>query len=125
MTNKSFKQQVADLAALFKQQNIRHIVICPGSRNAPLIQVFERDSAFVCHSIVDERSAGYVALGMAKQLNEITVVVTTSGTAALNLAPAVAEAYQQEIPMVANHTTLDIKSVLQTHLYHSAGIRWE
>ncbi|MFC2090162.1 2-succinyl-5-enolpyruvyl-6-hydroxy-3-cyclohexene-1-carboxylic-acid synthase [Bacteroidota bacterium] len=100
MTKLPFKQQVADLAKIFKQQNIRHIVLCPGSRNAPLIQVFERDESFVCHSIVDERSAGYVALGMAKQLRELTAVVTTSGTAALNLAPAVAEAFNQEIALV-------------------------
>ena len=95
-----YKQQIADLALLLKRQGVRHAVICPGSRNAPLIQVFQRDPDFSCFSIVDERSAGYVALGIARQTGRAVAVVTTSGTAALNLAPAVAEAYYQQLPLV-------------------------
>ena len=76
------------------------MIIAPGSRNAPLIQLFTSDKAFTCHSIVDERSAGYVALGMARQLDEPVLVVTTSGTAVLNLSPAVAEAFHQQIPLL-------------------------
>lgn len=76
------------------------MVMCPGSRNAPLMQVFHSDPAFTCHSIVDERSAGYVALGMARETGEPVAVVTTSGTATLNLAPAVAEAFFQQVPLV-------------------------
>lgn len=100
MTKTPFKQHIANLAYILKIQDIQNIVICPGSRNAPLIQVFERDPFFSCYSIVDERSAGYIALGMSKQLGKSVVVVTTSGTAALNLAPAVAEAFYQQIPII-------------------------
>ncbi|MCA1746453.1 MAG: 2-succinyl-5-enolpyruvyl-6-hydroxy-3-cyclohexene-1-carboxylate synthase, partial [Bacteroidales bacterium] len=90
MTKLPFKQHIADLALLLKRYGVRHVVICPGSRNAPLIQVFQSDAAFSCFSIVDERSAGYVALGIARQTGRAVAVVTTSGTAALNLAPTVA-----------------------------------
>lgn len=93
-------QHITELGSLLEATGIRHVIICPGSRNAPLIQLFTVNKAFHCHSIVDERSAGYVALGMARQLKEAVVVLTTSGTAVLNLAPAVAEAYQQEIPLL-------------------------
>jgi len=55
---------------------------------------------FNCHSIVDERSAGYVALGMARHLQQPVVIVTTSGTAVMNLAPAVAEARYHQIPLI-------------------------
>ncbi len=93
-------QHITELGPLLKSFGIRHVIICPGSRNAPLIQLFTANKAFHCHSLVDERSAGYVALGMARQLQEPVVVLTTSGTAVLNLAPAVAEAYHQHIPLV-------------------------
>ncbi len=76
------------------------MLISPGSRNAPLIQLFTSLPEFFCHSIVDERSAGYVALGMARELKEPVGIVCTSGTAVLNLSPAVAEAFHQHIPLV-------------------------
>ncbi|MGE4289294.1 MAG: 2-succinyl-5-enolpyruvyl-6-hydroxy-3-cyclohexene-1-carboxylic-acid synthase [Salinivirgaceae bacterium] len=80
---------------------IKQVVIAPGSRNAPLIISFANHPAFTCYSIPDERSAGFYALGMARQLNEPVAVVCTSGTAVLNLAPALTEAYYQEIPVIA------------------------
>jgi len=100
MKKQPHKQQIADLAHILKQHGCEQIVICPGSRNAPLIQLFGSDPHFHCHSIVDERSAGYIALGMAGHTGKPVAVVTTSGTAALNLAPAVAEALCQQIPLV-------------------------
>lgn len=93
-------QHITELGPILKSFGIRHVIICPGSRNAPLIQLFTADNTFHCHSIIDERSAGYVALGMARQLQEPVVVLTTSGTAVLNLSPAVAEACEQQIPLV-------------------------
>jgi 2-succinyl-5-enolpyruvyl-6-hydroxy-3-cyclohexene-1-carboxylate synthase len=93
-------QHIAELGPLLELFGIRHVVICPGSRNAPLIQLFTLSKFIHCHSIVDERSAGYIALGMARQLGEPVVVVTTSGTAVMNLAPAAAEAFHQEIPLI-------------------------
>ena len=100
MTKLPFNQHIADLVSLLKFHGIRNVVICPGSRNAPLIQVFYRDRSFNCHSIVDERSAAYLAMGMARESGKAVVVLTTSGTAALNLAPAVAESFNLHIPLI-------------------------
>ena len=93
-------QHIAELGPLLEQLGIHHVIIAPGSRNAPMIQLFTYNQPFHCYSIVDERSAGYVALGMAVQLGQPVAVVTTSGTAVLNLAPAVAEAFYRRVPLV-------------------------
>ena len=68
---------------LCKSKNIKHIVISPGSRNAPLTIGFTNHSFFKCYSIVDERSAAFFALGIAQQLREPVVLVCTSGSALL------------------------------------------
>lgn len=93
-------QHITDLGFLLGQLGIQHVIICPGSQNAPLIQLFTSNESFICHSIVDERSAAYMALGMARQIHQSVAVVTTSGTAVLNLAPAVAEAHYQHVPLI-------------------------
>ena len=93
-------QHISELGPLVDKLGARHVLIAPGSRNAPLTQLFTSHKSFICHSIVDERSAGYVALGMARQLRQPVVVVTTSGTAVLNLSPALAEAFHQQVPLL-------------------------
>lgn len=80
---------------------VHNIFIAPGSRNAPLTIAFAQCPEFICHSIVDERVAGFYALGMARELNEPVAIVCTSGTAVLNFAPALCEAFYQEVPIVA------------------------
>jgi 2-succinyl-5-enolpyruvyl-6-hydroxy-3-cyclohexene-1-carboxylate synthase len=82
---------------LCKAKNIQHIVISPGSRNAPLTIGFTNDKFFTCYSIVDERCAAFFALGIAQQIQKPVVVVCTSGSALLNYYPAVSEAYYSEI----------------------------
>ncbi len=79
---------------------IRHVIICPGSRNAPLTLSFIRHPDIQCYSLVDERSAAFTALGMAVALNHPVAIVCTSGTAVLNLYPAIAEAYYSQIPLL-------------------------
>lgn len=91
----SSKDNVNILTALLVKHGIRHAVVCPGSRNAPIVHNLNECPQIVCHPITDERSAGFYALGMTQALNEPVVVCVTSGTALLNLAPAVAEAYYQ------------------------------
>lgn len=81
-------------------KNIQHIIISPGSRNAPLTKGFTSNSYFKTYSIVDERSAAFFALGIAQQLKAPVAVVCTSGSALLNYYPAVAEAYYSDIPLV-------------------------
>ena len=93
-------QHIADLVHICKATAIEHVVLSPGSRNAPMIQLFAQDSYFTCHSIVDERSAGYFALGLSLALSQPVAIVCTSGTAVLNYAPAIAEAYYQHVPLI-------------------------
>ncbi|HLV50848.1 MAG TPA: 2-succinyl-5-enolpyruvyl-6-hydroxy-3-cyclohexene-1-carboxylic-acid synthase [Flavobacterium sp.] len=85
---------------LFKAKNIQHIIISPGSRNAPLTIGFASDPFFKCYSIADERSAAFFAMGIAQQLQQPTAVICTSGSAVLNFYPAVAEAFYSQIPLI-------------------------
>ena len=87
------KFAAAQTASLLVSHGVRHAVISPGSRNAPLIVALSRQSGINCLSVIDERSAAFVALGLAVQSGEPVAVVCTSGTALLNFAPAVAEAF--------------------------------
>jgi len=96
----SEKRPVQDLIEILKEHGVRHVVISPGSRNAPLSISFEADKFFSTYSIVDERSAAFFALGIAQQTGETTAIVCTSGSAALNYAPAIAEAFYQQVPML-------------------------
>lgn len=96
----SNKENVGILTALLVAHGIRHAVVCPGSRNAPIVHNLNECPDIECLSVTDERSAGFYALGMSQALNAPVVVCVTSGTALLNLAPAVAEAYYQHIPLV-------------------------
>lgn len=89
-----------NLIEIFKQKGVQHIVISPGSRNAPLTIGFTANPFFTCYSIVDERCAAFFALGMAQQLQQPVAVVCTSGSALLNYYPAVAEAFYSQIPLL-------------------------
>ena len=89
------------LIEIFKAKGIQHIVISPGSRNAPLTIGFtNQQDFFKCYSIADERCAAFFALGMAQQLNQPVALVCTSGSALLNYYPAVAEAFYSQIPLI-------------------------
>jgi 2-succinyl-5-enolpyruvyl-6-hydroxy-3-cyclohexene-1-carboxylate synthase len=77
-----------------------HAVTSPGSRNAPLILTLAGHPGLDCVSVIDERSAGFVALGIAKATRRPVAITCTSGTAAVNLAPAVAEAREASVPLI-------------------------
>ena len=96
----SNKENVNILTALLVAHGIRHAVCCPGSRNSPIVHNLNACPDIQCYPVTDERSAGFYALGMSQALKAPVVVCVTSGTAVLNLAPAVAEAYYQHIPLV-------------------------
>ncbi|MFH1009121.1 MAG: 2-succinyl-5-enolpyruvyl-6-hydroxy-3-cyclohexene-1-carboxylic-acid synthase [Candidatus Latescibacterota bacterium] len=89
-----------ELIEIAARWGVAHAFISPGSRNAPLIIGFAHHTSITCHPVVDERSAGYMAMGVAQQTGKPVALVCTSGTAALNFAPAVAEAYYQHIPLI-------------------------
>ncbi len=88
------------IAAACAAAPIKYAIICPGSRNAPLIMAFARHPDIECHSVVDERSAGFIALGMAQRLQQPVVLICTSGSAVVNFYPAVVEAFYQHIPLL-------------------------
>src|SRR5581483_9588408 len=80
---------------------VRHAAVSPGSRSTPLALALWRQPAIEATVIVDERSAGYFALGAAQATGQPTTVVCTSGTAAANLHPAVCEADEAAVPLIA------------------------
>jgi 2-succinyl-5-enolpyruvyl-6-hydroxy-3-cyclohexene-1-carboxylate synthase len=97
LSNKtSIRQLVISAVAL----GLKNVIIAPGSRNAPLIISFNQHPGINCTSIRDERSAGFFALGKAIELKEPVGLLCTSGSAALNFAPAIVEAYYQRIPLI-------------------------
>ena len=96
----SSKRSIQILAHLLKEYGIFDIVISPGSRNAPLAIHFSETDDFNCYSIVDERSAAFVGMGMAKSIKKPVALTCTSGSAAANYYPAITEAFYQNTPLL-------------------------
>lgn len=96
----STKKNILQTAALLKAYGIKHIVLSPGSRNAPLMQTFSQEPFFDCHVIVDERNAAFYALGIIQAKQCPVAICCTSGSALLNYAPAVSEAFYQQLPLI-------------------------
>ena len=91
------------IVAALRHHGVREVVLTPGSRSAPLAYaIFEADRAGLLrlHVRVDERTAGFLALGLAKPSDTPVAVITTSGTAAANLHPAVLEAWHAHLPLI-------------------------
>ncbi len=126
-------QQVIQLCAA---KGILHVVISPGSRNAPLTIGFASHPEIKTYSIVDERCAAFFALGMAQELQQPVAVVCTSGSALLNYYPAVAEAYYSKIPLVVisadrpkhlidvgDGQTIRQENVFENHILYAANLK--
>lgn len=96
----SDKENINILCAVMLGHGVGHAVVCPGSRNAPIVHNLNECPQVTCFPVTDERSAGFFALGMAEELKQPMAVVVTSGTAMLDLAPAVAEARHRHVPLV-------------------------
>jgi len=124
------------VVSTFQSKGIKHIVISPGSRNAPLTISFTENPTFKCFSIVDERCAAFFALGMALRLKEPVAVLCTSGSALLNYYPAVAEAFYSGIPLivvsadrppykidVGDGQTIRQDNVFNRHIGYSANLK--
>ena len=123
------------IVALCVAKNIKHVVISPGSRNAPLTIGFTNHPEIEAYSIVDERCAAFFALGIAQQIKQPVAVVCTSGSALLNYYPAIAEAYYSDIPLVVisadrpieridigDGQTIRQKNVFENHILYSANL---
>lgn len=93
-------QQAITLADLASQHGVKRVFQCPGSRNAPLTLAFSRLGGFEQTAVMDERSAGYQAIGYSQVSLEPVIVHTTSGTAAANLLPSACEAFYAQVPIV-------------------------
>lgn len=123
------------VVALCIAKDIKHVVISPGSRNAPLTIGFTHHDDIKAYSIVDERCAAFFALGMAQQLKKPVALVCTSGSALLNYYPAIAEAFYSDIPLVVisadrpieridigDGQTIRQKNVFENHILYSANL---
>ena len=127
----SSKRSIQLLAHLLKEYGIFDIVISPGSRNAPLAIHFSETDEFNCYSIVDERSAAFVGMGMAKSIKKPVALTCTSGSASANYYPGITEAFYQNTPLLiltADRPTdfvdiFDGQTIRQKDLYqqHSYG----
>ena len=93
------KKIATTLVATLEPEGLGEAICSPGSRNIPLLQAF-RHSEINCRMVVDERTAAFVALGLAQSKGMPVALVCTSGSALLNYAPAAAEAYYQGIPLI-------------------------
>lgn len=126
-------QQVIQLCAA---KGIHHVVISPGSRNAPLTIGFSAYEKVKTYSVVDERCAAFFALGMAQELKQPVAVVCTSGSALLNYYPAIAEAYYSNVPLiiisadrpkhlidVGDGQTIRQENVFANHILYSANLK--
>lgn len=96
----SNKKNVLQLVALLKAHGVRKVVLCPGSRNAAIVHTLANVEDFICYPVTDERSAGFFAIGLSLQGGGPVAVCCTSGSALLNLHPAVAEAFYQQVPLI-------------------------
>ncbi len=116
-------------------KGIDHVVISPGSRNAPLIIGFSHHPEIKAYSIVDERSAAFFALGLSQQLQRPVALCCTSGSALLNYYPAIAEAFYSDIPLVilsadrpieridiGDGQTIRQRDVYRNHILYSASL---
>ena len=129
------KELAQHVIATCVSHSIEHIVISPGSRNAPLTIGFSNHPSVKTYSIVDERCAAFVALGIAQQLNKPVAIVCTSGSALLNYYPAISEAFYSDIPLVVisadrpshlvdkgDGQTIRQQDVFENHILFSANL---
>ncbi|MFN8431364.1 MAG: 2-succinyl-5-enolpyruvyl-6-hydroxy-3-cyclohexene-1-carboxylic-acid synthase [Spirosomataceae bacterium] len=93
-------EPVFRISEICSLKGIEDVIICPGSRSAAITLAFNRNPEIRTKVIADERSAAFYGLGMALETGKTVALVCTSGSAALNFAPAVSEAFFQEIPML-------------------------
>ncbi len=123
----SDKKGVRKIVLTLAKLGLRHVIISPGSRNAPFVISFLRHGGFHCHSVRDERSAAFFALGKAIESRQPVAILCTSGSATLNFAPAISEAFYRRIPLIVLTTDRpaewtdqgDGQTIRQSHIYRN------
>lgn len=122
------------LVAEFVNAGVKYACISPGSRSTPLTYAFTTNKKVKCFAIIDERSSGFFALGLAKTTNSPVALVCTSGTAVAEFYPAIIEAYQSKIPLivctadrppelqnVGANQTINQNNIYKNHIYWFAN----
>lgn len=104
----SSERNVQMLLALLKAHKIKKMVLSPGSANASFVASAQYDGEFELYSSVDERSAAYIACGLAEESQEPVVICCTGATASRNYMPGLTEAYYRKLPIVAVTATRPI-----------------
>ena len=115
----------------FSEMNVKHAVISPGSRSTPISMLLASHPSIKTHINIDERSAGFYALGLAKATQNPVALVCTSGTAAANYFPAIVEAKLSRVPLIVitadrPHELRDVgapQTIDQIHLYGN-HVKW-
>lgn len=123
----SDKKGVRKIVLTLARLGLQHVIISPGSRNAPFVISFLRHGGFHCHSVRDERSAAFYALGKAIESRQPVAILCTSGSATLNFAPAISEAFYRRIPLIVLTTDRpaewtdqgDGQTIRQSHVYRN------
>jgi len=134
----SNKESVHILIELLIKKGVRHVVLSPGSRNAPLLVSFTREKRIKHYMILDERSAAFFALGISQARNEAVALVCTSGSAVLNYSPAISEAWYQRLPLIVisadrpqewidqdDSQTIRQKDILKNIVKHSCQLPYD
>ena len=88
------------LISIYAKLGVENAFISPGSRNTPLILALSDQKKIKTYNIIDERSSGYIGLGLAKISKKPILIITTSGTAVSNLFPSIVESYMSSVPMI-------------------------
>ncbi|OPG17298.1 2-succinyl-5-enolpyruvyl-6-hydroxy-3-cyclohexene-1-carboxylic-acid synthase [Ferroacidibacillus organovorans] len=131
MSREEHLKPVVALVDQLVQAGVRHLCVSPGSRSTPLTIAGARQAGLEIYTILDERSAGFFAYGLAKRSGEPVALVCTSGTAVANYLPAVIEAYFSRVPLliITADRPAELReqgsnqTIRQTHLF-SAHVKW-
>ena len=107
----SSERSIQILISLLKQHGIKKCIVSPGTTNVTFVASLQQDDYFELYSSVDERSAAYIACGMAAESGEPVVLSCTGATASRNYIPGLTEAYYRKLPILAVTSTQDISRI--------------
>ena len=111
--NYSAEKNIQYLISLMKQHNIKNVIISPGTTNFTFVGSIQNDSFFNLISCVDERSAAYMACGIASVTMEPVAISCTGATASRNYIPALTEAFYRKLPILAITATRNTAQIGQ------------
>lgn len=107
INNYSNERAIQILISLLKQHGIKRVIASPGATNITFVGSLMQDNWFEIYSCVDERSAAYMAIGMAEETGDPVVLSCTGATASRNYLPGITEAYYRKLPILAVTSTQD------------------